>query len=67
MANLICMPVKLVVNIQNRSAGIPENGIHALLLQTFNQDLGTVQFHTSSSAPGVFRIAPLFPDVTIAA
>ena len=51
MANLICMPVKLVVNIQNRSAGIPENGIHALLLQAFNQDLGTVQF--PRSGPGI--------------
>ena len=35
----LLVPVQLIINIQDRSARIAENGIHALLLQTFNQNL----------------------------
>ena len=47
MFNFITVSVKGVINVQNSSAWISENGIHALLQQTFYDDLRSckLQFH----------------------
>ena len=39
MQKIILLFVQLIVNIENTSAGITENGIHALFFQTFQNDL----------------------------
>ena len=66
MADLMLVAVQLIIHIQDRAARITENGIHSLFLQTLDQYLGSVHFHSFSS-PGTFSTAPLFPDVTSAA
>ena len=47
MFNFITVSVKGVINVQNSSAWISENGIHTLLQQTFYDDLRSckLQFH----------------------
>lgn len=41
VTDLLVMFIEFIINIQDRAAGITENGIHSLLFQTFYNDLGT--------------------------
>ena len=83
MPDAVAHAVKRVVDVENRAPGIAEDGVHALFLQAFNQDLRTVPFHAdilsrASCRPvpsffpkiqvfGTSSTAPRFPLVTIAA
>ena len=55
MVDAVGVLVQLVVKIQHCTAGIPENGIHALLTKNLNKNLRTVQLH------GEFLLFP-FPS-----
>ena len=41
VTDLLVMFIEFIIDIQDRAAGITENGIHSLLFQTFYNDLGT--------------------------
>ena len=48
MSDFIAMLVQGIINIQDRTSGISENGIHSLFLQTLYYDFRTVQLHDKS-------------------
>ena len=45
VGDFVVVIVERVVHVQDRSAGIAEHGIHALLEQTLEQDLCAGHFH----------------------
>ena len=73
VTDLLVMFIEFIINIQDRAAGITENGIHSLLFQTFSQRSGNLLTSffflqlVTYFVFGISRIAPRFPDVTMAA
>ena len=49
MAYTVGIFIQFVIQIQHGTAGIAEQGIHALLDQYLNEDLRTGQFHDACS------------------
>ncbi len=43
---IVSMELELVVDLQDRAAGIAKDGINALLQQTLHHDLGCFHFHS---------------------
>ena len=76
--DLVAVFIKRVIYVQDGTAGITENGIHALLQQALDDDIRTCHFHLDQLLPhrcpagtvyslGSSRIAPRLPLVTSAA
>ena len=50
MSNAVAVFVKCVIDVQNRTAGITENGINSLLYKCVDQNLCAVLYHCESAS-----------------